>query len=308
MSEQFVFTPGRRLGIVFHLGAILVLLIVGVLGLYQAASAGIGPAFLLYLSLPLLTVLVAPLLAYRLYALWTAYYVLERDGIRLRWGLRQENIPMTNVTWVSPASELEKQPPLPLLRWPGAVLGMRHLTNKQNLTGSGPIEYMASSGRGLVLVGTRERVFAISPADLNGFSYTFDRLTELGSLTPLQARSVYPTFLIARAWRSRLVRGLLLSSWLLTLGLLVLVSLTIPGRTQVHLGFRPDGAPGDLVPAARLLLLPVLDGLVILTDFFLGLFYFRRQESQHLSYLLWGSGTVVAFLFLVGTYFILRAG
>jgi hypothetical protein len=175
------------------------------------------------------------------------------------------------------------------------------------MTGGSPIEYMASSGRGLALVGTRERVFAISPADMKGFLYAFNRLTELGSLTPLRARSVYPTFLFAQAWRSRLARGLLLSSWLLALGLLVLVSLAIPGLTQVHLGFRPDSTPGDLVPAARLLLLPVLEGLVILIDLFLGLFFFRRQESQHFSYLLWGSGAVVALLFLVGTFFILQA-
>ena len=289
----------------FHIIAILGLLGAGAWGLYQVASAGIGFSFLFYLGLPILAIVVVPLLAYRLYALWTAYYILERDGIRLRWGLRLEDIPMTAVAWVHSVSELEGRLPLPLLRWPGAVVGMRHFSAGRTLQGARLVEYLAGSASRLVLIGAGERAFGLSPADPIGFLYAYERLTELGSLTPLQARSVYPTFLLGRAWHSRPVRGLMLSSWILSLVLLTWISLAIPGRDQVHLGFRADGSPGDLVPAARLMLLPVLEGLMILVNFFLGLFFYRREESQYLSYLLWGSSVIVAFLFLLGAYFIL---
>ncbi|MBP1694671.1 MAG: putative rane protein [Chloroflexi bacterium] len=86
------------------------------------------------------------------------------------------------------------------------------------------------------------------------------------------------------------------------------MSLAIPARSQVHLGFYQDGSPGDLVPAVQLLLLPVLNGMIVLFDFLLGLFFFRREETQALSYLLWGSGAFIALVFLFGTLFILQAG
>jgi len=46
----------------------------------------------------------------------------------------------------------------------------------------------------------------------------------------------------------------------------------------------------------------------VLFDFLLGLFFFRREETQALSYLLWGSGAFIALVFLFGTLFILQAG
>ena len=75
---------------VLQIFLILVLLALVVLGLWQAAQAEIGPGFLLYLIPIVLGLIFIPLLAYRTYALWRASYLLERDGIYLRWGLREE--------------------------------------------------------------------------------------------------------------------------------------------------------------------------------------------------------------------------
>jgi hypothetical protein len=245
---------------------------------------------------------IVPLLTYRLYALRNSLYVLERDGIRIRWGLRAEEIPMTSVLWVHLRSELGTPLPLPRLRWPGAVLGVRHWP------GAGNVEFLASNARNLVLVSTPERIFAISPADPEIFLHTFDRFTEMGSLTPLEARSVYPTFLLTRVWRARAARVLLLASLVLSLSLLVWVSLTIPSRLQIYLGFKPDGTFGDPVPAVHMLLLPVVNTIFVLIDSILGLFFFRREESQPYSYLLWGMGVLTPFLFLMAVFFILQAG
>ena len=63
---------------------------------------------------------------YRLYALQNASYIIARDGVHLRWGARREQIPMDEILWVHPAAELPAPVSLPRLRWPGAVLGLRH--------------------------------------------------------------------------------------------------------------------------------------------------------------------------------------
>jgi hypothetical protein len=305
-NHDYEFTPPRRAGYLVHLGLILVLIGGGALGLYWASQAQIGPVFLLSLLPSLAAVVLVPWLTYRLYCLRTAYYSLERDGLHLRWGLRVIQIPMTAVIWIHTQDELVTPLPLPWLRLSGSVVGVRPLTGAAWQSGPRFVEFLASEARGLVLIGTEERVFAISPANADEFLYAFERFLELGSLTPLPARSVFPAFLISRVWNTRLARTLILISLALSLVLLARVSLAIPGGAQVHLGFYPDGSPGDLAPAIQLLLLPILNGLIVLVDLLLGFFFFRREETQYLSYLLWGGSAFIPLFFLIGAYFILR--
>jgi hypothetical protein len=307
-----VFLPDRRFGLLFQLTVILVLMGAAAFGLLSASQADIGPRFLLYLLPALAAVFILPLLAYRLYALQNATYILERDGIHLRWGLRVEDIPITQVLWVYAAQEVTPAPPLPLLRWPGAVLGVRHTTARRNPTQQNEapqtIEFLASSSRKLVLIATSQRIFAVSPNEPEAFLSAFDRFIEMGSLSPLAARSVYPSVLFLRVWASRPARLMLGASLLLSLLLLIWVSLLIPARTQVFLGFRPNGEPGDAVPAVRLLLLPVISGMIVMVDWFAGLFLFRRPDGESMAYLLWTSSALAPLLSLLAVFFIIRSG
>lgn len=302
MNTELVFLPDRRRGMIYQAGVMILLAILGLQGLWQASQARIGPAFLLSLLPLAIAAIGLPLLAYRAYALQTATYVIQRNGIRLRWGLRLEEIPISSVLWVHPADELESKLSYPWLRWPGALLGVHQVI------GLGPVEYLASRTQRLVCIGTEERIFAISPADPQAFIYQFQRLIELGSFSPLTANSVYPGMLLRRVWASRPARYLLLAGFILSLALLVWASLAIPVRVEVHLGFEPDGSPGDLVPAVQLLLLPVLNAIFFAIDFFLGLFLFRRESSQTLAYLAWGMGAALPVLFMVAIFFILQVG
>ena len=300
--ETYVFQPERRRGVLFQAGAILGLGLAGLAGLWQAAQASIGPEFLLYLLTAFVATVSLPPLVYRLYALQSAAYILERDGLRLRWGLRSEEIPMQEVLWVRPAADLAAALPLPWPRWPGSVVGTRRLA------GQGDLEFMASRTGRLVVVATRQRAFVVSPASNQAFLAAFQRVTEMGSLAPFPARSQYPTFLFSRVWADRPARWLFLAGPALSLLLLAWVSLAAPGREQVFLGFRLDGSPGDAVPAVRLLLLPVINGVLVLADLLLGLFLYRREESQPLSFLLWGGGALSSLLFLAAVFFILASG
>ena len=145
MNTARQFYPPRRSGLIFHAGAILFLLAASGLGLWQASSASIGPTFLIYLLPALISVPVIFLLAYRAYALFSASYQLERDGLRLRWGLRSEQIPMDALVWVGLARDFPQPAPLPMVHWPGAILGQRHLPDGRSA------EYLAARSRDLVL-------------------------------------------------------------------------------------------------------------------------------------------------------------
>jgi hypothetical protein len=294
------FEPPRRSGLLFQIGAIIVLSAGALLLFIQATLATLGPQFLAFLLVSLLLATVALVFAFRTYSLIRSSYVLERDGIRLQWGFRIEDIPIDQVLWVRLAEDLQKPLPKPRLRWPGAVVGVRWLEE------IGQVEFMAANETQLVLIGTPERVFAISPSNREQFLQAFQLQTELGSLTPIQAFSTYPTFLFSELWESPLGRAFLITSLVLSLGLFIWVGMTVPNLESVSLGYSPTGSPWPPVPAVQLFLLPVLNILLTAVGFIYSLYFYRREMNHPLAIVLWVSTALTNFLFLTGVFFILQ--
>ncbi len=294
METRTTFYPPQRVGILFQILLILLLTAFAVYGLVQTIYASIGPMLIVYLFPSFVAGFFVPILAYRIYALRSAAYTLEREGVHLRWGLRVEDIPIDHIQWVHTAEELTVPLPFPRLRWPGSLVGVRRTGEKVD------VEYMASTSSGLVLIGTVDGIYAISPANPQNFLNTFTQVMEMGSLAPIPARSVYPTVLMRRVWNSLPARWLILGGGLFSLVLLVWTSLVIPTHEQIFFGFAPADLAAAPVPSSRLLLLPILSSSFFLVDFLMGLFFFRREESQPLSFLLWGAGALLPLLFLIG--------
>lgn len=272
------------------------------LGFYQVAIAETGYVFVLYLVLALLLLGLLPLVIYRMYALMNANYVIEREGLRLRWGLRRVQIPMDEILWAHPASDLSNQLLLPQIRWPGAILGTRRQVDLSE------VEFLSSDTSKLILIATTKRNYAISPAQPEAFTYSFERFIEMGSLSPLPALSVYPIILARQIWEDRTGRLLLLGGIWMGIVLLLWVSLLIPSRQQVYLGFLPDGSPGDQVPAPRLFLLPMVNSFFLVANTVSGLFLFRSEDSRTIAYLLWAMNILTSLLFLGGVFLLISAG
>lgn len=305
MDRPTLFYPPRSQGLSFQVGIGTALLALAGYLFYTGFRGQVGITFILYLLGALASLVPLALLVYRTYALVTGRYQLERDGLRLRWGLRFEDIPITAIDWIRPAEELAAAAggtlSLPFLRWPGSLVGVRRSA------GLGEIEYMASRSSGLVLVGAGGKIYAISPADPRPFIQAFDRLTELGSLTPFEPVSVQPVFLAGRAWQDRTARFLILGSLIAGLVLLVWVVLAIPGRQDISLGFARGGLPEKAGPIERLMLLPVLEGLSFLGSLALGLYFFRRPAQRPVAYLLWAGCAVQAVLLLAAMAYLTGA-
>ena len=307
MGNEFYFYPRRAGGMAINLSAAAILLAIGAFSLYQAAETRVGLPFLMFLILILFSVFTIPALLYNAYALQGAYYFLERDGIRLRWGLRVEEIPMNQVLWIRPAQKVGVTLPPNWAHWPGAVLGRR------NIKGGGEIEFLASSFSGALIIATTKRFYAITPENPEELLKVYHRLSELGSLTPKPARSQYPVSLISQVWASKPARILISASLFFSLVLVAWVSLAIPGRTEVYFSSDPEGQVVYAVPALRLFLLPVLNSLIFIIDFIAGLFFYRKEASSDrktpnaavLAYILWGGSTITAVLFIIGVAFIL---
>ena len=292
------FPPYKRFGLVIHGIIILILAGVSAFGIWNLTRAQVGPPFVTFLLTALLGFAPIPLLGYRAYALFKADYYIDRDSLAILWGLRIEDIPLTDIEWVRPASDLTNPLSLPPFRLPGAVLGTRRHPDL------GAVEFIASTARNLILIATSKHVFAISPRDAAALVRTFARATELGSLTPTEAKSVYPSFVITQAWESPIARLLWLMGLLLNLGLVGWVGFLIPTLSQVPFGFSPSGVPNEPVPSGQLILLPLLSSLLFITGLLAGLYLYRWDRERPLAFMIWLSSTLCALLFLMAVLFL----
>jgi hypothetical protein len=307
VNAPIFFYPKRLPGQIFNTGASVLLIGAGTFGFWQASQEQVSPIFLLYLLPALLAIILVPVFLYRLQALNRASYGIERDGIRLKWGLRVEDIPMDRIMWIQMSSQFKGKLPLPWHSWPGAVLGKRLLADMT------PIEYLSASRRQMVLIGAANQIYAISPEKPAEFLQTFTRLAELGSLASIPPQSQRPSFLLKRLWDDAPARALVIAGFVLTLLLFAGVALAIPTRGLILLRPGHFESMNTYVPSIMLLLLPVLSSSFFAVNFLSGLFFFRQIEweindanvKRVLSYVLFSSGAGTPLLFLIAFFHIL---
>lgn len=285
------FFPPRRTGVLIQGAMALWFLAAGGYFFFRAVQDQAGLDFLLHMVIALVLWAPLPLILYRLYSLISSSYTLRRDGLRIHWGLRREDVPLNDIEWIRPANELGFRLPLPWLRWPGAFLGSRKVPEL------GLVEYMSADVAHMLLVATPDKVFAVSPQDTGAFMMLFRQINEMGSLTPLEAQSVYPTLLIGHVWEDRRARLLVIIGFLVGLVLLAVDAIAV-----TRLDVVPWIGAEISAPAERLLLLPVLDGLIWLGDLVLGALLFPRGGDMPLAaYVLWGTSAVTGLLLLISS-------
>lgn len=292
MTDWIRFQAPRRRGIALH-AAVLLALIVSIAVMLTVASQ--SPPGLLIVVLLVASVLfgtLLPVFFYRLYALLRSGYSLGRAGLRLRWGLRQVDLPHDLIVDVALAEELQTLPAVPRWTWPGSVIG---LVQDKEL---GTVEYMASRKEGQVLIGTERRVYVLSPEKPAEFLAVFHREAERGIIDELKAASLIPSFVLTQAWAEIPARRLLLAGAGLTVALLLLVGFLTPGLEGISLGFSPTGTPLEEVPGVQLFLLPALNLAFFFASLLLGLILYRELESSVAARLVWSSSIFTGLLFL----------
>jgi len=295
MTGEQRFLPKRTPGLIFH-AVLIILVLAGVTFLlWMAFGQPGGLVLILYLAGAFLPLAVLPFLAYRGYALMHAYYELERDGLRIRWGLRSLDIPITEVEWVRPTEDLLIPLKLPALSTPGAILG------EGSHPDLGKIEFIASSAQNLVIVATMNQVVILSPDEKDEFIQRFNRTIEMGSLSPIEPHSARPAVFLHQVTTDRLARVLIPLGFGLWFALLVIVSIVIPGRSAISLGYDPTGLLMEPVPASRMLMLPILGILLYLVSLIGGVYVFRKDATRPVSYLLWSGGVLAPFLLVMAT-------
>ena len=288
------FIPPRGLGM--SIGGLILLLLLGTsaIAVSRLASSDFSPLTPLWVFVPLFSLPVAAYIGYIMFGLVTAHYRLDRDGFYLVWGLASEQIPLAEITNIQQAGEVIQRIALTKgLVWPGCLIGSRHVE------GLGDVEFFATRNtNSMLLLTVGERHLAISPPDNAAFLEAFGKMTHMGSLTRIARRSHRPDFVHARVWTDRLARGLILAGLGLPLTLLLYLALRAPSLpAEVPFGFDPGGLPSPLAPPARLLLLPLIGGMIWLADLVLGAWLYGYRQDRTLAYALWGSALLAGGLF-----------
>ena len=292
------FPPPKQRGLILHGIVILILTAITIFAFINISRADVGPSFLIALLIAFASFIPIPFFLYRLYSLWRADYYLSRDSLTINWGLRIEDIPLTDIEWIRPADDLTHPVSLPSFPIPGGLLGTRRHPDL------GMVEFLASDSRKLLLVATAKRVFVISPEDSAGLSQTFARITELGSITTVESKSVYPSFVVIQAWESGLVRYLWLSGLFLNIGLFIWASLIIPSTPRVALGPQFAGSALETVSSSQLIIFPLAGLLLSVISWIAGLYFYRWEKERVLAFIVWGSSTFTSLLFLLAVLFI----
>jgi len=299
------FTPRRTLG--FLLGLLFLALLVAAIALSiaQLGQGLISPLSLVWIGLLLLALPLTLLMINRLYGLVTARYRVDRDGFYVRWGMSYEQIPLDLISEVGPpretdaASEGDPRRPRIGIWWPGCMVGRSK---------GGEVDFFTTTKPLLVIRTTTGRALAISPPDAEAFQAAMLSATRMGSLEAIPEQSVRADFLVARVWKDRLARSLILVGLvipLLLLGALVIMAPSLP--ELVPFGFGPTGQPTPLAPPGRLLLLPMIAGLIWFADLVLGAWFFGNDSDHPVAYALWSTAIVAGALLAGATWKLLSA-
>jgi len=292
------FPPAKRNGLIMHGFILTALMLLSMWGFSNLAGETAGPLFVTHLLVGVVSFAPIPFFGYRAYALQRADYYIDRNSLAMLWGLRIEDIPLTDIEWVRPATDLTNPLSLPRFWIPGAVLGTRRHVDL------GAVEFIASDASNLILIATSRRVFAISPEDPAALVQTFARATELGSLSPAESVSVYPSFIISQAWEDRPVRFLWTSGLIINIGMMIGVGSLIPSRSVIPFGFDSFGLPNATAASTQLILLPLLSMLSFIVGLTAGLYFFRWEKQQPIAYMIWISSTISSLLFLLAALFL----
>jgi len=293
MSSSLVFRPVWKNGLILH--SILAVLLAGSGGflIWLAFQQHFGGLLILCFFGALLLLGLFALVVYRAYGLYHASYTIEREGLRIQWGLRREDIPLTEVEWVRTIDELLTPLKPPMFSMPGAYQGVSYHSDL------GKVDFIASDFKSMVIIETTNKVLALSPENPEDFIRSFQRTLEMGSITPIDAYSSQPAEFIQNVFSYPAARGTLITGLLFTLALVVLTSLFIPYKQTVSMGVTPLGTPLDAVTSNRLLILPILGSILFILDVLIGLYYFRKNEQRKVSYLLWFGGIATPFLLTI---------
>ena len=250
----------------------------------------VGPGTVILGALLLALGLIILLFLYRLWALHSLDYWVDRDAVHILWNGEEVIIPMGMIREVQrhPAVRLEPD----WRQWP---MHWVQEDPQQRV-----LAYATQPPEAGIAIVTDDETYLISPEDPDAFLQAYEARRAFGP-----ARQLQPVIYLA-PWRQhwllqdRLAQALLFGGLLLGLLLLAYVTWHYPQLPEtIVLRYDAAGNPGLLSPRRAVFLIPGVGLLVGFLNAFVG--YALYTYQRFLAYLLWSASALfqVAGLYIV---------
>jgi hypothetical protein len=291
-----MFLPPFRIRLILlHLGVSLALLLAAGSCLYRLAAFPPdiwGAVTLTGLVIALFTL---PAFVYRLVVLFRARYgILPTGALRIAFGSRVEILPLDEVEEIRTGTGI----PAALK---SAAPGWGKTWQGRTKTEDGrPVDWFATDhGERLLLIVTRNRLLAVSPANPFLFVQTVTDYSAQGSLEKSHSVSLSPPPIIGDILADRTAFGILIAGVVSLTGLGACLIGLQPGLpANQFFKFEPSGAPTGEGDPARLLLLPLIGACIWLMNAMVGWAAWRKND-RYAAYILW----IASLLISVGLWF-----
>jgi hypothetical protein len=254
------------------------------------------PIDLLQFLLFLVMVLSVPVLIHLLYRTWAAFsleYWVDRNTITLRWAYLQQVIPTQSVREIAQGALLPVDERWSLLRWPMPFLAIASQPTAQsvNLCATRPPTEC-------IVLKTDAGVYALSPADADGFVEALQVRYRLGPTQVVTPRRMQ------RTWLANVFADDPQGVWLLVIGLIgvlllfAVLTISFPDLPDVlAVRYNSQGLPEEIREKSALFRLLVI-GLLAWSVNAIGGIWFATQRQRIGAHMLWG-GAIVVQVFLL---------
>jgi hypothetical protein len=249
----------------------------------QQTPAALFTAFLI--TLLILTVAFVSL--YLTILLFTLKYQLNRNGLIINYGIRRQQIPLSEIQFITPTQSVASQIDFKGINIFGLYLG------RGTLAGHGPLVLRGSAPfRYCTLVVTPDRTYVISPEKITDIINAWRVRRKMGSTQAWSTTNGFIPQFDFPLLNDGLAWGLLATGLMLLIALLGAISLNyteLPAVLPVH--FDNLGRADRIEPKVFLFTLPAVGTIVWMVNSLLGALIYRHERMG--AYLLWSSTTAI---------------
>jgi hypothetical protein len=248
--------------------------------------------------------LLLPAVIHRSFMLFSAEYAITASGsLSLKSGSWREVIPIEEIEEIRSGGRIPES-----LR--KAAPGWLELWHGRVDTGTGgTVDWFATDrGQRLLLLVTKRRLLAVSPADPAGFAACLTDVSGRGSLEKVDPISHQPESHLVEIIKNRPALALLAGG---AAGLTALGSFltAIQPGLPIDQPFRfdPSGAPASLGGPLRLMILPLAGGFIWMVNAIVGWWAWKKGQKPS-SFTLWTTSLIVAIGLWAAAVSLLSAG
>jgi hypothetical protein len=291
--EKWEVSVGRGFGVGIGLMSFVTLVNASLIGVAASQAISFG-TFIAGVGVLFGFALVG-LIAYWVYGLADARYLLDRNALVIQWGPSQQVIPTGEIERVFTGDQIEGQVDFKGGKWPGHWVGYGASPDLGQI-----LFYATVPPQQQILVATPGLVYGISPTNRDDFLQSLQKRLQMGPTQIVEQSSRRLSLLDWPIWRDTLGLALLSAGPLTLAALIGTVCFRFPALPLLMpLHFGASGSPDRLGPRGEIFLIPLIGLLTLLINGVMGGFLYRRDRVA--SYLLWGGSILVQLLVWTAT-------